>query len=156
MLLKIQSLCDITAYLKVNSCYLPRCNVPEDLNPAGITVSTEVSSFFHDTHIRSCRKLPARKSLFVSIAKRLLFADECSTLVTPGSTRITVVIPEIETFRYKIAYLQYTWKSTRRCYLHCQRSKLKLGYLLLVTLRNILDSLYKVRICVFIFIIILT
>lgn len=156
MLLKIQSFWDITAYLQVNSYYLPRRHVPEDVNPAGITVGTAVSSFFYDTHIRSCKKLPARKSLFVSTAKRLLFVDECSTLVTPGSTRITVVTPEIATFRCKIAYLRYTWKSTYRCYLHCQRSKLKLGYLLLVTLRNILDSLYKVRICVFISIIILT
>lgn len=110
VLLKIQSLWDITAYLQVNSYYLSRRHVPEDLNPAGITLGTAVSSFFHDTHMRICRKLPARKSLFVPIAKRLLFVDECSTLVTPGSTRITVVMPEIATFRYRIVYLRYKRK----------------------------------------------
>lgn len=112
VLVKIQSLWNTTAYLQVNSYYLPRRHVPEDMNPAGITVGIAVSSFFHYTHIRSCRMLPARKSLFVSIAKRLIFVDDCSILDTPGRTRITVVMPEIATFRYKTAYLRYTRKST--------------------------------------------
>jgi hypothetical protein len=102
------------ACLQVNSYFLSRRHVPEDFNPAGTTVGIAVSSFSYGTHLHSCRMLPARKSLVVSIAKRLHFVEQCSALYTPGSTKITVVMPEITTFRYKIAYLQCTQKLTHR------------------------------------------
>lgn len=112
MQLKVQSFWDVTACLQVNSYYLSRRHVPEDLNLAGITVGTACHPFSvtHIYVVAGCCKCGSLLFVSTRIAKQLLFVVECSALVTPGSTRITVVMPEIGTFRCKIAYLRYTRK----------------------------------------------